>query len=261
MRYIRAFIRTILFILLSITAYILLALGDAFGITREGKGRLISGLFTLCIRLISLKIAVKGTLAKGPLLLVANHCSYLDVLIIASRGDIYFTPKSDVKSWPLIGPLVSRFNVVYVDRKPGRTKETQASLFTLLEEGGRVCVFPEATTNDGRRMLPFKSSLFSLAENWPGDKALPVQPVTVVYRSVNGEPMHNANWPKVAWYGDIDILRHLLGVFSLRSMQAELVLHEPLKLETGESRKQLCERAEAAVASAYPKMEHADATG
>ncbi len=248
---IRILYKTPLFILLAVLAYTVLCWCDLRGYNRARKSRSIDWLYMTCMKLLGIRCTFKGELAPGPSLVVANHCSYIDVLLLSRMGEMFFTPKSEVRGWPLIGPLISRFNVLYVDRKPGRTKEIQTNLMGLIDSGGRICVFPEATTNDGRAMLPFKSSLFSIAEQWTGGHPLPVQPITVNYLRVNGQPMNAQNWPKVAWYGEIDILRHLLGLFSLRSVEAELTIHPPIQLQEGETRKALCQRAQAAVLSAY----------
>lgn len=253
MPFFRMLYKTPLFILMAIGAYFVLVACDVMKVGRAKKTANIKWLYGSCMALLGIRAVMKGELVKGPALVVANHCSYIDVLLLSRLGELFFTPKIEVASWPLIGPLVARFNVLFVDRRPGRSKEVQQSLFGMLRSGGRLCVFPEATTNDGRKMLPFKSSLFSLAEQWDGESPLLVQPVTVIYRAVNGKPMDNENWPKVAWYGDIDIVRHLLGFFSLRRIEAELVVHPPMQLEAGEGRKALCARAEAVVASVLPQ--------
>lgn len=252
MRYLRSAVRMLCFIPMCLLAYILLVAADTLRIGRKRKNLLIYVLYAACMRVIGLRATLKGELVPGPALIVANHCSYNDVLVIASLGDIFFTPKSDVRGWPLIGPLVARFNVLFVDRKPGSTKQNQQNIFAHLKTGGRICVFPEATTGDGRKLLPFKSSLFSLAEQWDGAEPLPVQPVTVVYRWVDGKRPDEKTWPKIAWYGEIDIVRHLLMFFSLRLVEAEAIAHPPITLLPGESRKELCARAEAIVAAAYP---------
>lgn len=249
MTYLRVILKTPVFILMSIAAYLVLLTCDLLKVGRRRKTHAIKWLYGFCMWLMGIRVTLRGTLVEGPSLVVANHCSHIDVLLLSCLGELFFTPKSEVQGWPLIGPLIARFNVLFVNRAPGRTKEIQQSLFVLLKSGGRICVFPEATTSDGRKMLPFKSSLFSLAEQWDGENPLPVQPVTIAYRRVNGQPINDETWPKVAWYGDIDIIRHLLGFFALRSVEAEVIVHPPMALAPGESRKQLCARAEAAVAS------------
>lgn len=252
MGHIRAIVKMLAFIPLCLLSYLLLAGCDLLRLPPTAKYHTVRLLYWMCMALLGLRVRLKGELAPGPALIVANHCSYTDVLAIASLGNIFFTPKSEVRDWPLVGPVVGRFQVLFVDRKPGQTRRTQQMIFAHLRKGGRICVFPEATTSDGRRLLPFKSSLFSLAEQWEGPQPLTVQPVTVVYRSVNGRPMNDEVWPKVAWYGDIDIVRHLLLMFSLRRVEVEALAHPPITLQEGETRKELCRRAEAIIVESYP---------
>ncbi len=261
MAYLRSVLKALLFVPLCALAYVLLVGCDALKLGQKRKNVLIHVLYAYCMRLIGLEVKLYGSLVPGPALIVANHCSYNDVLLIASLGDIHFTPKSDVKAWPLIGPLVARFNVLFVDRAPGKTREMKERIFSLLQRGGRICVFPEATTGDGRTLLTFKSALFSLAEDWPGDTPLSVQPLTVIYRRVNGKPIAEKHWPIVAWHGDVGFVKHLLMFFTLRRVEAEVIAHQPIVMEKGETRKQLCARAEALVASVYPQMGDAHEAG
>ncbi len=249
------------FVVSAALSYVVLGIMDILRL-KAMKRPVKRGVYKLCLLICGIKVRAHGELRPGPSLLVSNHCSYLDVIMLGSCGEMCFTPKSDVKGWPFFGPLVSRYDVAYVDRKPGKTKAMQQVLQDTLHGGARICVFPEATTNDGRAMLPFKSSLFSLAEQWQGAEPLSVQPVTIVYHHVNGKPMDDESWPKVAWYGEIGIVPHLMQMMSLRSIEADVHFHPPIRMEEGEGRKMLSERSEAIVGSLFPHTkEESHATG
>jgi 1-acyl-sn-glycerol-3-phosphate acyltransferase len=196
------------------------------------------------LRLLGVKLAVEGEMVPGPALVVSNHCSYMDILIFQSIAEVSFTPKREIASWPIIGGITTAFGAVYVDRSPGRTREVTETLLAQLRAGKRICLFPEATTNDGRSMKPFRSSLFALAEAWDGASPLPVQPVTLRYESLEGRPLDDNSWPEVAWYGDSDLLSHLWRAFSHHDLRVRVIFHPPQTLGDGVGRKEIAQNAE-----------------
>ncbi len=202
-----------------------------------------------------LRVRYEGRPVDGPAMMVANHCSYVDVMqVLWVTGHVCFTPKSEVRSWPFIGGLLKCYDVVFIDRSRSKSKENSEQLQRMLEAGFVVCVFPEATTSNGRFMLPFRSSLFSIAEGWSGPNPMPVQPVSIVYESVDGKPMNDAVWPDVAWYGDDTFFGHLWRLLKHKTVCSRIIFHEPLFLGEGETRKQLTARAEAIVRVPNPHL-------
>ncbi len=205
-------------------------------------------------RIWRMKIVVSGELAQAPVMLMANHCSYLDVFILGSLRPVRFTPKSDVKKWPLIGQVVQSFDVIFVDRTPGKAKQAQHDLLQALSCGDTICVFPEGTTNNGRTLKPFKPTLFSLAEQWEGEEKLQVQPVVVRYTSLNGQPMDDGAWDKIAWYGEADLMSHLWAYCKVRQVEVTIECLPPLELGEGEDRKSLATRARADILASLPHI-------
>ncbi len=191
------------------------------------------------LRILSIDVQVSGKIVAAPALVVANHCSYLDVALLGAQREMCFTPKSDVRSWPLFGYIAVLFGSIFVNRSPSKAKIAQIALLEKLKTEILVCVFPEGTTNDGRHLLPFKSSLFSLVE---ASDNLPVQPITIKYLSCDGEPMNEVTWPQIAWYGDATFVAHFLGVLRFRKIKASLYIHEPIYNQVGEGRKELAAR-------------------
>jgi 1-acyl-sn-glycerol-3-phosphate acyltransferase len=198
--------------------------------------------------LFGIRLTVEGQFIDGPALIVSNHCSYIDIFIMQATGEVRFTPKAEIRSWPLIGALTTAFGSIYVDRTPGRTREVTEMLLAKLRQGLRICVFPEATTNDGRTLKPFKSSLFALAEAWDGPEPLPVQPVTIRYERLGGHPLDDATWPQVAWYGEATLVDHLWRAFSHRGLEVRVICHPPVTLSPGRTRKDLAQESERAIA-------------
>ncbi len=196
--------------------------------------------YRLVLRVWRVRMKVYGTVQDAPALIVANHCGYVDVAALGALGAMRFTPKSDVRHWPLIGLVVQAYDVIFVDRVPGKAKKAQADLMNALQSGSRICVFPEGTTNDGRSLKPFKSSLFSLAECWSDNTPFMIQPVVLVYDAVDGQPMNDDAWDKIAWYGDDTFLGHLWRFGAIRSVNVTIYCLPPVPHNSAENRKVLC---------------------
>ncbi|TAE82830.1 MAG: 1-acyl-sn-glycerol-3-phosphate acyltransferase [Alphaproteobacteria bacterium] len=216
------------------------------GIMGLKKQRRALQIFTFrhVLKIWHIKLTIEGTPAPAPALWVANHCSYLDVGIIGAIDSVRFTPKSEVRRWPVIGQMVQAFDVIFVDRTPSKSKKAQQDLLAALRGGDRICVFPEGTTNDGQNLKPFKPTLFSLAEQWDGDTPLAVQPIAIAYRCADGAPITAAQWPHIAWFGDQYLISHL-WIFS-GFKRIDVVVHclPPLHLgEHYEHRKALAQAA------------------
>jgi 1-acyl-sn-glycerol-3-phosphate acyltransferase len=194
----------------------------------------------LC-RIIGLHVHAWGKLAQErPLLLVSNHISYLDILMLGSLYPVRFTPKSEIAGWPGVSLCCRLSRCLFIDRKASRTADNMLLLKEALKDGSVISLFPEGTTSDGKRVLPFRSSYFSLAE-----QGVAVQPAAIVYRRVNGLPVDTRIMPKIAWYGDMELAPHLLGLLSLRKIEAELILHPVIALSAETGRKDLaieCQR-------------------
>ena len=110
----------------------------------------------------------------GPVMLVANHISWLDIPVMHAARHCRFVSKSDVKGWPLIGTLATAAGTLYIERSSRRDALRMVrSMQEALERGEVLAVFPEGTTGDGREMLPFHANLLQAAV---AAKA-PVQPV------------------------------------------------------------------------------------
>ena len=118
---------------------------------------------------------------------VANHSSWLDIFALNARARIFFISKSKVAGWPGIGFLARATGTVFIARKSSDTKAQKRSLENRLSSGHRLLFFPEGTSTDGLRVLPFKSTLFAAFFNQHTDRDLWLQPVSVRYSAPKGQ--------------------------------------------------------------------------
>jgi len=113
------------------------------------------------LELMGIKLVVQGTPPPtGPVLLISNHLSWLDITTIHAARHVRFVSKSDVKGWPLIGTLSNGSGTLYIERERRRDALRVVHHMTeALRNGDLIGVFPEGTTSDGRGLLPFHANL------------------------------------------------------------------------------------------------------
>ncbi|MBI2235696.1 MAG: 1-acyl-sn-glycerol-3-phosphate acyltransferase [Magnetospirillum sp.] len=202
-----------------------------------------SAYWRVVVKLLGFQVVVRGTpVAEGPALLVANHASYLDVVVLGALVPTVFVAKAEVAGWPVFGYLARIAKTAFIDRRPNAAARERDRLGSRIDEGVLLLLFPEGTSNDGNLVLPFKSSFFAVAERPTADgRALPVQPVSVAYTRVDGFPMGRALRPFFAWYGDMTLFGHLVGALGLGRPTVEVQFHPPVTVgDFGGSRKALC---------------------
>ncbi len=200
--------------------------------------------------LFGLDIEVRGRPDRArPTLFVANHCSYIDIEVFSSLMPVSFIAKSEVKRWPLFGSLARLQRTVFVDRKRGSTAGQRDEIAARLAVGDNLMLFPEGTSDDGNRTLPFYSALFSVAERrLSGNRPLPVQPVSIAYTELNGFPVGRALRPLLAWYGDMELAPHLWHFAGLGRVKVVVEFHESVTIDQFSSRKALSEHCRAKIA-------------
>lgn len=182
-----------------------------------------------CCRLIGLKVRAIGMLApseeKRRVVFVSNHSSWLDIPVLGSQVEACFISKDDVAEWPVVRTVARLGRTVFVSRQRGRTARERDLMRARIEAGDNLILFPEGTTSDGTRVLPFRSSFFAVAE---GDNPPLIQPVSVAYDRLSGLPTGRATRPLFAWYGDMDMASHFWRLAHHRGLRASVLLHAPL---------------------------------
>jgi lyso-ornithine lipid O-acyltransferase len=203
----------------------------------------------LCCRIMGLRVRVVGVPAKErPTLFVSNHVSYLDIPVLGSVVPVAFVAKTEVAQWPGYGVLAKLQRTVFVDRRRNTTKQQRELLASRLAAGDALVLFPEGTSNDGNRILPFRSALFSVAEAAPAERPLAIQPVSIAYTSVNGVPLGWGLRPLVAWYGGMELGGHLWRFCRLGLVEVIVQFHDLVHVGDFPSRKELTRHCAEAVA-------------
>ena len=203
------------------------------------------GYWRWIIRVTGIRIRVHGAIPDvGPTLVVANHTSYLDIFILGSLLLGSFVSKAEVGGWPGIGFITKLGRTVFIGRNRQGSDKERNVVRDRLEEGDILTLFPEGTSNDGNRVLPFKSTLFAVAEQpvLGSDgvtRPVNVQPVTVAYSGLDGLPMQRAFRPFYAWYGDMTLVDHLFAAMGLGNLTVDVVFHPVTSIEHFSNRKTL----------------------
>ena len=201
------------------------------------------------LRVMGIRLETRGTPMRNRGAVVANHGSWLDIFTLNAPQRIYFVSKSEVASWPGIGWLARATGTVFINRDR-REAKAQTELFEArLDAGHKLLFFPEGTSSDGRRVLPFKPTLFAAFFSDHLQPYLKIQPVTVIYTAPPGrEPRF------YGWWGDMEFGPHLLQVLATRPQgKVEVVFHEPVAIHVFADRKALAAYCEDKVRSAFPK--------
>jgi lyso-ornithine lipid O-acyltransferase len=199
--------------------------------------------------ILRLPLTVRGRPMQGVGSIVANHSSWLDIFALNAADRVYFVAKSEVAGWPGIGILARATGTEFIRRKTTEAKRHQEQFENRLLAGHRLLFFPEGTSTDAIRVLPFKSTLFAafMTDHLKND--LSVQPVTVVYHAPPGRDARH-----YGWWGDMDFAPHLLITLAARRQgRVEVVFHAPLRVADYPDRKALAAACEAAVRSGHPQ--------
>lgn len=156
-------------------------------------------------------------------LIVSNHLSYLDILIIAAKIPTAFVTSTDIKNTPFLGQIVTLAGCLFVNRKNKENiKNEIKELREALNYGINVVVFPEATSTNGDEVLRFRHPLFeaSIATSSP------ILPLTINYKKISNAPINLNNRDIVCWYGDMGFFTHFLKVLEQKEIIVELNISE-----------------------------------
>jgi 1-acyl-sn-glycerol-3-phosphate acyltransferase len=183
--------------------------------------------FTLLLRLIlNIKITVQGDegqLERGGFVIIANHVSYVDGIILGSIFPIVFVSKREVKSWPIVGQWNTLGGAIFINRQhKEQVGLLVAEMKRKLQQEANLLLFPEGTSTNGEKMLPFQTVPLAA----PLRCRSIIVPVTLTYKSIDDMPVTAVNRDLVYWYGDMDFVSHFWRLLGLRGVEA-LVTIQP----------------------------------
>lgn len=202
----------------------------------------------LFLLICGIRYRTKGEIMKGQGAVVSNHVSWFDIFSLNAATRIYFVSKAEVSNWPGINILAFVTGTVFINRN-SREAKVQKELFERrLGAGHKLLFFPEGTSTDGLRVLPFKSTLFAAFFTDGLRETMRVQPVTLVYEAPKGES------PRFyGWWGDMAFGPNLMQMLAQRGHgRITLVRHAPVKVSDFPDRKALAKHCENAVRSGLP---------
>ena len=197
---------------------------------------------------LGMKHEIIGTPMREEGALVANHSSWLDIFALNAFDDVYFVAKSEVAKWPLIGWLAKATGTEFIVREREKAVYNNKVIQMRLLHGHRLLFFPEGTSSDGRRILPFKPTLFEAFLVPELYEKISIQPVTLIFHAPEGQD------PRFyAWWGDSNLFDHLLKALTIKQHgTVQVVYHTPVAVNDFSDRKALARHLEAQVGSALP---------
>jgi 1-acyl-sn-glycerol-3-phosphate acyltransferase len=199
------------------------------------------------LALLGLRRVTHGAPMRLPGAVVANHASWIDVVALQAASRVFFVSKAEVAGWPVIGAIGRAIGTVFIERRAAEARRQTEALHARLERGDRLAIFPEGTSSDGLRVLPFKSALFAALVAPELRARLWVQPASVVYRPAHGLPP-----AFYGWWGDMDFAKHLRMLLAhSRGGTVEITFHAPLRAADLPDRKALADAAAALVAAGH----------
>lgn len=186
--------------------------------------------YTLLLRLIlNIKVTIagdEGQLERGGYVIIANHVSYVDGIVLGSIFPIVFVSKREVKKWPIVGQWNVLCGTIFINRQ--RKKEVGALVREMtrkLRQEANILLFPEGTSTNGEKMLPFQTAPLAA----PLRSRSIIVPVTLAYTTIDEQPVTAVNRDFVYWYGDMDFVTHFWDLLGRRGVEVLVTLQPKIE--------------------------------
>ena len=200
----------------------------------------------LFARIAGMRIRVEGEPPKGAFLLVSNHVSYMDIVLLATAVEASFVAKSELRSWPVMGGVFAAADTIFIDRDRRRdVLRVMERISHDLDRQLGVVIFPEGTSSKGDEILPFKPPLLDFAAR----SHQPVHVATLGYTTPNGDGPASE---RVCWWGDTPFSPHVLELLKLPYFDARLIFAETPVQDS--NRKALARRLHEATKRSFTPM-------
>ncbi len=221
-------------------------------LSRRTASRLAVIWHRLVLWMFGIKVTIFGTPSRDhPLLLVSNHISWKDILVLGSIKPLSFIAKADMKSWPVFGQLARLQRTIFVEREMRRKTGVQASeIAERMNDGDVIVLFAEGTTSDGNQLLPFNSSLIGAAQRAleNSDKSsVAIQPIAIAYTKMHGVALGRYHRPDAAWPGNVALGSHIFNIIKQGALDVEVHFGEPIPFDASSNRKIITQQVETQV--------------
>lgn len=215
----------------------------ALFITKGPASRILPHIWMKCVVFVfGIHIHLDGTPYKErQVLYMSNHLSYLDIIVLGSLLKCSFVSKNDVAKWPVFGFLAGLRQTAYIGRAKGDLKTASKAVSSFIERGEDLIIFPEGTSTDGQEVIPFKSSLFSLALS-PDKPDLHIQGITLHVLYADKKTIETqSDRDLYAWHRNMDdaLHTHLWRFAKARGAHIKVIFHDPKRAHDFEDRKTL----------------------
>ncbi len=247
MRVIRACLAILLLCLLVV--FVIITQSILLVTWREGARVFPSIFFRMLCAIVGARVLISGEIANsGPVLIVSNHSSWLDIPAISCCGPLSFVAKQEIASWPIVGLMAKLGRSVFIDRtRRHATGAVTGQLAKRLADGDKIVLFAEGTSSDGNRVLPFKSAIIGAVEKalaQSGYDDILVQPMSITYVRRRGLPISRIDRPYFAWFGDMEFLPHIWGVLMRTPIDIAIEIGAPHNISDYANRKELTRQLE-----------------
>jgi lyso-ornithine lipid O-acyltransferase len=208
----------------------------------------------VCV-LLSLRVRVIGVPASGsePVVFVSNHSSWLDIPALGAKLQASFIAKNEVGRWPGVSVVARLGRTIYVSRRVTGARRENQDIRARIAAGDSLVLFPEGTTSDGARVMPFRSAFLAIAET---DQPHIIQPVSIVYDELDYLPVRREQRALFAWFGDMELASHFARIGRHRGLRVTILFHPPFDAAHRPSRKRLALESWRQVAEGAAMLRH-----
>lgn len=207
--------------------------------------RLVQLACRLILMFMGLRLSTVGSAMQMPGGVVANHSTWLDIFVLNGVQKVLFVSKVEVAKWPLIGMIARSVGTIFIKRKQSDALKQRDTFQERLGAGHRLLFFPEGTSTDGRRVLPFKSTLFAAFFAPEVRNDVWIQAVTVAYFAPDGRDERY-----YGWWGDADFFPHFFNVLGqIKQGSVQVKFHSPVRVCDMPDRKVLARVTQGSVAA------------
>lgn len=210
----------------------------------DAHQRLIAWWSRRLLSVLGIELCNHGAPVNGAIW-VANHHSWLDILLVMAVAPARFLSKQEVAYWPVIGWLAQRAGTVFLKRGQGETNQAMQQMANLVRAGDSVLFFPEGTTTD-HAPKPFHARLFAL----PIELGVSVQPLCLSYQDAHG--VRN----DIAYVGEQSFIANLWYLLQQQQLQAHITFLPAIRLTSDSTRNQLAQQAHSVVEQEWLKAVH-----